>query len=146
MDNDQMANADTSAVAGEGRAPRQLLIGGVVALVVIGGVVAVGHQMEGSRSGAAGTTLTCKKNPLTFDRIDPYATQVGSVPTDAKYVVYKFYSPADVLNASKSAYFITANPQAKVATAPSSSTVTATFWSAGNPATQVGAAMTVNCT
>ena len=60
MGSDQMANADTSTVAGKGRAPRQLLVGGAVALVVIGGLVVVGTQVTGSRSGTVASAAVCK--------------------------------------------------------------------------------------
>ena len=60
MDNDQMASADTSAVAGKGRAPRRMILGGVVALVVIAGVLVVGTQVTGSRSGTVASAAVCK--------------------------------------------------------------------------------------
>ena len=146
MDNDQMANADTSTMAGKGRAPRRMILGGVVALVVIAGVLVVGTQVTGSRSGTV-SSFTCKKNLGQSDKIDSYATQYGPAPTGVRFVVYKFYSSAGIENASKSGYYnSTTNPLAKVATAPSSAYVVATLWSPGTTATQVGTASQVDCT
>ena len=68
MDSDQIAHSDIPRATGKGRSPRQLLIGGVVALLVIAGVAVVGAQATGSRSGSTYSGLTCSKSGDQYTR------------------------------------------------------------------------------
>ena len=68
MVSDQMPQSDTSGVAGEGRATRRsrrMLIAGVAALVAIGGLVIVGTQVTGSRSGTVVPAAVCQQTGKT---------------------------------------------------------------------------------
>jgi len=149
MDNDQMANADTSAVAGKGRSSRRLLIGGVVALVLIGGVVAVGHQMEGSRAGASATsngyTVTCAPNKSGSNSVSSPDKTVTTPTTGVGYVTYAWYLADDNINLVTSIY-IASNSTLTLATPPRSAKVTATLKNNGTNTATTLATITVSCT
>ena len=152
MDNDQMANADTSAVAGKGRAPRQLLFGGVVALVVIAGVLVVGNQVTGSRAGASvttnGYTVTCQYNQSgSTSATSQYKTSTTSTTSTAGagYVTYAWYLASGDINLVTSIYS-SSNSTLTLATPPRSAKVTATLKSNGTMSATTLATITVNCT
>ena len=149
MDNDQMANADTSAVAGKGRAPRRMILGGVVALVVIAGVLVVGTQVTGSRAGASvttnGYTVTCQYNQSgSTSATSQYKTSTTST-AGAGYVTYAWYLASGDINLVTNIYS-SSNSTLTLATPPRSAKVTATLKSNGTMSATTLATITVNCT
>jgi hypothetical protein len=149
MDNDQMANADTSAVAGKGRPPRRLIFGGVVALVLIAGVLVVGNQVTGSRAGASvtsnGYTVTCASNKLGSSSASSPDKTLTTPTAGVGYVTYAWRLANGDINLVTSIYSST-NSTLTLATPPRSATVKATLKSNGTNSATTLATITVDCT
>ena len=81
---DSSINASDDSASSSGsrqtRRTRRIVIIGVLALVVIGGGIAVGTQVTGSRGGYAASGIWCQKYPGN--------TQITTTSADVDYVTF----------------------------------------------------------